>query len=251
MMKKGQYIRLLLSTTSDPDSVIAAAKQMALHGSAQTEDASTKDTTGDAQEFEITGLSYDISGGGLILTDTDSLNSDAVTLDDFESWVKDQTLYWRICVMNGERNRTIVSTIASGTAKLTQLQMQGQSKQNATYNYTLTGVGGITPGVAPTYTVTGLTFPNSQADFNDNEYSLHFSDGFLEASQLVDAMKWEYYLNGSSGETAVAEQSLVYGDVLVSVNGVRMLTISYDSEHTYVINGDEETGPTWASMTIE
>ena len=72
-MKKGQYIRLLLATTSNPTKVIAAAKQMALHGSAQTEESSTKDTTGDALEYDVTGLSYDITGSGLVLTTNDAL----------------------------------------------------------------------------------------------------------------------------------------------------------------------------------
>ena len=78
-MKKGQYIRLLLATTTDPTTVIAAAKTMALHGSAATEDSSTKDTTGDYIENEVTGLSYDISGSGLVLTTTDALNTGAVS----------------------------------------------------------------------------------------------------------------------------------------------------------------------------
>lgn len=148
-MQKGQYIRLLLATTADPSTPIAAAKQMALHGSAQTEDSSTKDTTGDALEYEITGMSYDITGSGLVLTDNDTLLTGAKSLNDLESWVKDQLLYWSICVMEGTNNRTVVEEIAHGTGKLTQLQMQGQSKQNATYNYTITGQGGIIVGTAP------------------------------------------------------------------------------------------------------
>lgn len=149
-MQKGQYIRLLVGLTSSPTAVVAAAKQASLHGSAQTEDSSTKDTTGMDQEFEITSQSYDITGSGLILTPNDSLLTGAVGLNDFEQWLKDQTLYWRICVMEGTNNRTIVEEICSGTAKLTNLQMQGQSKQNASYNYTLTGFGGITVPDEPT-----------------------------------------------------------------------------------------------------
>jgi lipopolysaccharide export system protein LptA len=93
-MQKGQYIRLLLSTAANPTKVIAAAKQMALHGSAQTEDSSTKDTTGDALEYEVTGQSYDITGSGLVLTPNDSLLTGGVGLNDFETWVTDTLLYW-------------------------------------------------------------------------------------------------------------------------------------------------------------
>jgi hypothetical protein len=148
-MKRGQFIRLLLATTANPSTVIAAAKQMALHGSAQTEESSTKDTTGDALEYDVVGLGYDITGRGLVLTPNDALLTGAVGLNDLESWVKDQTLYWRICVMEGTNNRTVVEEIAHGTGKLTNLQMQGQNKQNAQYNYTLTGEGALVVGDTP------------------------------------------------------------------------------------------------------
>ena len=98
-MRKGQYYRLLLATTATPTKVVAAAKTMALHGSAQTEESSTKDTTGDALEYEVVGQSYDISGSALILTPDDTLGGNtANTLNDIEGWVKDQLLYWRICL---------------------------------------------------------------------------------------------------------------------------------------------------------
>lgn len=145
-MQKGQYIRLLVSTAANPLTVVAAAKQMALHGSAQTEDSSTKDTTGNALEYEVTGQSYDITGSGLVLTPNDTLLTGAVGLNDFESWLQDQVLNWKICVMEGTNNRTVVETIASGQGKLTNLQIQAQNKQNATYNYTINGYGAIVPG---------------------------------------------------------------------------------------------------------
>lgn len=145
-MQKGQYIRLLLSTTANPSTVVAAAKQMSLHGSAQTEDSSTKDTTGDALEYEVTGQSYDITGSGLVLTPNDTLLTGGVGLNDFETWVKDQLLYWRICVMEGTNNRTVVEEIAHGQGKITNLQISAQNKQNATYNYTINGYGAIVPG---------------------------------------------------------------------------------------------------------
>ena len=145
-MQKGQYIRLLLSVAANPSTVVAAAKQMALHGSAQAEDSSTKDTTGTDLEYEVTGQSYDITGSGLVLTPNDTLLTGAVGLNDFENWIKDQLLNWKICVMEGTNNRTVVETIASGQGKLTNLQIQAQNKQYATYNYTINGYGAIVPG---------------------------------------------------------------------------------------------------------
>jgi len=143
-MQKGQYIRLLLATTANPSKVIAAAKEMQLHLAAQTEDSSTKDTTGDWMDYEITGQSYEITGSALVLTPDDSLGGNtANTLNDMLTNVSDTLLYWRICLMSGTNNRTIDETIASGTAKLTNLQISAPNKQNTTYNYTLTGYGSI------------------------------------------------------------------------------------------------------------
>ena len=145
-MQKGQYIRLLVSLATNPSTVVAAAKQMDMHGSAQTEDSTTKDTTGNDLEYEVVGQSYDITGSGLVLTPNDTLLTGAVGLNDFENWIKDQLLNWKICVMEGTNNRTVVETIASGQGKLTNLQIQAQNKQNATYNYTINGYGAIVPG---------------------------------------------------------------------------------------------------------
>lgn len=160
-MRKGQYIRLLLSTAANPNKVIAASKEMKFHGSASTEEDSTKDTTGNATEYEVTELSYDITGSAVMLKPNDTLNTGAVTASDLMNYFGDTLLYWRICVMEGEHNRTIVEEIFNGRAKLTNLSIQAQNKQNVTINYTLNGHGKF--NIAPT--------PNSaspSAVTNDN-----------------------------------------------------------------------------------
>lgn len=119
---------------------------MSLHGSATTEESSTKDTTGDDLEYEVTALAYDISGSGLVLSTDDSLNTGANSANDVLNMLGDTPLYWRICLMEGTNNRTVVSDIASGQCKLTQWSAQAQNKQNVTYNYQLTGFGAITVG---------------------------------------------------------------------------------------------------------
>ena len=147
-MKRGQYIRLLLAPVNNTQNVIAAAKQLSLHGTAQTEESSTKDTTGDDLEFEVTSLGYEITGSALVLADGDDLLSSAVSLRELEDLLKNQLLNWKICVMEGTNNRTIVEEIAHGQAKLTNLQATAPNKQNTTYNYTLAGYGAIVPGTS-------------------------------------------------------------------------------------------------------
>ena len=60
----------------------------------------------------------------------------------------DTILYWQICLMEGTNNRTVKQVLLSGQAKMTQLQLNGQNKQNATYSYTLNGYGAIVVGSA-------------------------------------------------------------------------------------------------------
>lgn len=141
-MEKGQFIRLVLATTATPTKVIAASKQMSLHGSAATEEDTTKDTTGNATEFDVTSLSYDITGMALVLTDDDTLISSANSLNDFITNFGAE-LYWRIVTVSGTNNRTIGAEICSGKAIITNLQMQGQNRQKAQFSYTLKGVGAI------------------------------------------------------------------------------------------------------------
>lgn len=141
-MGKGQFIRLLLAPAEASTGVIAAAKNLSLHGSATSEASSTKDTTGKALEYDVTALTYEITGSALVLTDSDTLLSGANSLNDFiTNFGAD--LYWRLVVVSGTNNRTIGTVIATGTATLTSLQAQSQVKQNVNYSYTLKGKGKI------------------------------------------------------------------------------------------------------------
>ena len=78
-----------------------------------------------------------------MLTPNDSLLTGGVGLNDFETWVTDQLLNWKICVMEGTNNRTVVEEICHGQCKCTNLQIQAQNQQVTTYNYTLSGYGAI------------------------------------------------------------------------------------------------------------
>lgn len=144
-MKKGQFIRLLVSDTNNTEKVMAAAKELSLHLSATIEDSSTKDTTGDWVENEITALSYDISSSSIVIEEDDSLATSANGLKDVESyWQDGDCLYWLIANMSGTNNRTKGTTICSGRAYLTSLTINAANKQNATYQMSLQGYGDIT-----------------------------------------------------------------------------------------------------------
>ena len=142
---KGQFVRLFLSSdnTAAPVKVIAAAKSLSLHVSMTLEDATTKDTPGNWQIQEPTGLSYDISTSALV-RGNDTITS-AVAAQDFASiesiYEAGTPVKWKICNVSGDNQRTAGAVIASGSVLLTQLTMNGPNRQNATYTAQLNGYG--------------------------------------------------------------------------------------------------------------
>jgi predicted secreted protein len=147
---KGQFVRLFLSSdnTTAPAKVIAAAKSLSLHVSMTLEDATTKDTTGNWQIQEPTGLSYDISTSALV-RGNDTITS-AVAAQDFASieniYEAGTPVKWKICNVSGDNQRTAGAVIASGSVLLTQLTLNGPNRQNATYTAQLNGYGAYTVG---------------------------------------------------------------------------------------------------------
>ena len=147
---KGQFVRLFLSAnnTDAPTAVLAAAKSLSLHVSMQLEDATTKDTTGDWQVQEPTGLSYDISTSALVRSGDNITSSvGGKNLADLTSIFEASVpVKWLIANVSGDNNRTKGSTIVSGSATITQLTLNAANKQNATYDTQLSGYGIYTVG---------------------------------------------------------------------------------------------------------
>ena len=142
---KGQFVRLFLSSdnTATPSAVIAAAKQLSLHVSMSLESATTKDTQGNWDIQEPTGLSYDISTSALVRgNDTITSSVGAQAFADIEEIYEAGTpVKWQIANVSGDNQRTKGSVIASGSALLTQLTVQAANRANATYDAQLSGYG--------------------------------------------------------------------------------------------------------------
>jgi len=145
-MDKGQHIRLFIVDGST-NAAIAMSTDLSLHGSAQSENSTTKDTTDVTgavwDEFEITGRTYDINFSALIAAGTDSA---AKTFADMLANVSDTVVNWKIAMASGEKNRTIGTVICSGQGKLTNIQATGQVNQQATYSGTINGYGPLLAG---------------------------------------------------------------------------------------------------------
>ena len=145
---KGQFVRLFLSSdnTAAPSSVIAAARTLQLHVSLTMESSTTKDTTGEWDIQEPTGLNYDITTGALVRSgDTITSAVGAKGLADLETIYEAGTpVKWKISNVGGDNNRTASSTIISGSCLLTQLAINAPNRQNADYTATLNGYGDYT-----------------------------------------------------------------------------------------------------------
>jgi hypothetical protein len=142
-MDKGQHLRLLLkeSTTKYP---FALAVGLQFHLSATTEDSTTKDTTdtnGTWNEYDVTQRSGDIQVDALIGTGTDAA---AKTLNDVINAVSDTAVDWELALVGGTNNRTVVTTIATGKGKITNVQPSGANRQKAQYSCTINIYGPVT-----------------------------------------------------------------------------------------------------------
>lgn len=145
---KGQFVRLFLSSdnTATPGAVIASARQLSLHISLTLEDNTTKDTTGDFLYQEPTALSYDITTSALISSGENISSSvDGMAVGDIEDIYDAGTpVKWQIANVSGYNNRTKGTVIVSGSAVLTQLQINAQNRTPADYSATLNGFGAYT-----------------------------------------------------------------------------------------------------------
>lgn len=136
---KGQNLRVMVG-----GKCIAMATSCTFHISASLEDSSTKDSTGDWQEQEVVGLSWDAQTDSLItLTDNGTngelpqgllgliINKTVVTLSF------DQT--------NGTNNRTGTNSAIkkSGQAYVTDVQITAANRQNSTLTVQFTGTGAL------------------------------------------------------------------------------------------------------------
>ena len=123
--------------------MIAAARQLQFHVSLTMENATTKDTTGDWETQEPTGLSYDISTTALVRSgDTITSSVAAQALADVESIYESGTpVKFQIANASGANQRTKGTVIIAGSVVLTQLAINAANRSDADYTATLNGYG--------------------------------------------------------------------------------------------------------------
>ena len=141
---KGQFVRLFLGSDNSavPAKIVAAAKSLSLHISVTLEDATTKDTVGDWQVQEPTGISFDITSDALVKSgDTITSTVQGQDFATIESIYEASTpVRFQIANTSGANNRTKGAVICSGSVVVTQLTLNAPF-QNATFQTQLTGYG--------------------------------------------------------------------------------------------------------------
>lgn len=147
---KGQFVRLYLSSdnTDTPQEVIAAAKQLSFHVSVSLENATTKDTEGDFEVQEPTGITFDISTTALVRANDNITSSvTAQTFNDIQNIYEAGTpVKFQIANVSGANQRTKGTVIVSGSVVLTQLDANAPNRQSMDYTATLNGYGAYTVG---------------------------------------------------------------------------------------------------------
>lgn len=140
---KGQNLRIKLG-----GKYIAMATSCTVHVSGNLEDSSTKDSTGDWQEQELTGLSWDISCDALYSVDTDTTGANGE--DALDMILAKQAVEVEFERTAGEKNRVAQSggKVYKGNAIVNDISIQAQNRQNTTYTIQAQGTGPLAPATA-------------------------------------------------------------------------------------------------------
>ena len=137
-------MRIFLDTDDEDKLAIAAAQSCTVHIQMTFGDSSSKDSTGDWQEQEPTGMNWDVQTEALVLSERndDGEEHAGITAQELEVGKK-YMLYF--AKSGGTQNREIddesTDILLSGEAVLSDLSINASNRENSTYNATFTGVG--------------------------------------------------------------------------------------------------------------
>ena len=136
---KGQNLRVMVG-----GKCIAMATSCQIHVGTQLEDSSTKDSTGDWQEQEVTGLNWDVTTDSLVTLEDNGTNGELP--QDLLSLIINKTkvnLSWDTTA--GANNRVGQNSVLkrSGQAYLTDYNLTAPNRQNSTLNCKFTGTGAL------------------------------------------------------------------------------------------------------------
>ena len=137
---KGQNLRVMVG-----GKCIAMSTNSVFHISATLESSSTKDSVGDFEEQEVTGLSWDASCDALVTLTDNGTNGELVT--DLISLMINKTLVTlTFDQTDGTNNRTGQNAAIkrTGTAYINDVQVTAQNRANSTFTVQFAGTGPLT-----------------------------------------------------------------------------------------------------------
>ena len=137
---KGQNLRVMVD-----GKCIAMSTNSVFHVSATLESSSTKDSVGDFEEQEVTGLSWDASCDALVTLTDNGTNGELVT--DLISLMINKTLVTlTFDQTGGTNNRTGQNATIkrTGTAYINDVQVTAQNRANSTFTVQFAGTGPLT-----------------------------------------------------------------------------------------------------------
>lgn len=139
---KGQNLRVMVG-----GKCIAMATSCTFHVSAQLEDSSTKDSVGDFQEQEVTGLSWDAQTESLVTLEDNGTNGE-LPQDLLSLMINKTKVTLTFDQTSGTNNRVAQNSAIkmSGWAWLNDLSINAANRQNSTISAQFTGTGALTKG---------------------------------------------------------------------------------------------------------
>ena len=133
--KKGQNLRVFVD-----GSCVAAEQSCTFHVGTATEETSSKDSTGNWKEEEVTQLNWDVQCDALVVA-TDEGGKGLVDMLGLIG----QTVALKFQETNGAQNRVEASSgiSKSGNAIVADVSVNSQNKANVTYSVKFNGVGAL------------------------------------------------------------------------------------------------------------
>ena len=134
---KGQNLRVMVG-----GKCIAMATSCQFHVSAQLEDSSTKDSVGDFQEQEVTGLSWDAQTESLVTLEDNGTNGE-LPQDLLSLMINKTKVTLTFDQTAGANNRIGQNSVIkkSGQAYITDVNITAANRQNSTCSVQFTGTG--------------------------------------------------------------------------------------------------------------
>ena len=132
----------MVGTASGGEKCIAMAVNATFHIATTLEDSSSKDSVGDWQEQEVTGLSWDAQTESLVTLEANGTNGELP--QDLMSLIINKTLVTLSFDQTaGTNNRVGQNSVIkrSGTAYLTDYNLTAPNRQNSNLNCKFIGTG--------------------------------------------------------------------------------------------------------------